>query len=390
MERSVLIGIATLRWLAWVWMATVAVLARRSMDRPALAVVLIAAALVVTVVATARLRRDSASVQTPGLIATELLVAGALLLADGWVYDAQHVFSPEQPLAVAWPLAGVLSAGVVWGTRAGVVTGLGFGLARAVSSTLHAPEIPPSEFDLVLGLAPPWVLSLVTTAVLFALAGGVAGYVAGLLREAEAQVRSAQAAVAASRAREEVARTLHDGVLQTLAAVERRTDDPRLARLARDTERDLRTYLFGQGPAAAGLVGTGALGDALRAAATRAETAFGVPVQVLVPDDAPALAASTIEALAGAVGEACSNAGKHAAASRIVVFVEPTADRGLFCSVRDDGTGFDPATAPQGVGLSRSIRARIEELGGTVEVDSTPGRGTEIRLTLPPQTDTAT
>ena len=55
---------------------------------------------------------------------------------------------------------------------------------------------------------------------------------------------------------------------------------------------------------------------------------------------------------------------------------------GLFVSVHDDGCGFDPATTPEGVGLSRSLRGRIAEVGGRVELTSSPGNGTEVRIHL--------
>jgi signal transduction histidine kinase len=88
------------------------------------------------------------------------------------------------------------------------------------------------------------------------------------------------------------------------------------------------------------------------------------------------------EALAGAVGEALANAAKHGRASHVVVYVEPD-DTELFVSVKDDGVGFDTAATDEGVGITRSIRGRMSEVGGRVEVDARPGRGTEVRLWAP-------
>jgi signal transduction histidine kinase len=66
----------------------------------------------------------------------------------------------------------------------------------------------------------------------------------------------------------------------------------------------------------------------------------------------------------------------------VTVFAEPI-DGSIFCSVKDDGSGFDVATVPEGVGLERSIRGRLTEAGGHVEIDARPGRGTEVRCWLP-------
>jgi len=209
--------------------------------------------------------------------------------------------------------------------------------------------------------------------VFYALGGAAAGYLARLLRRAEQEI-------SAARAREEVARTLHDGVLQTLAVVERRANDPALSRLAREQERELRDWLFGAAQPA-GVVAD--LGVALRAAAARFEDAFGGRAQVLVADDLPPLAPEVVAALTGAAGEALVNAGKHGRASKVQVYVEPDEAGGVFCSVKDDGGGFDPGTTAEGIGLSRSIRGRVGEVGGRVEVVSAPGAGTEVLLWLP-------
>jgi signal transduction histidine kinase len=379
MERSVLRGLAVFRWAAWVWMATVLVLARRALVLPWVAVGLVLAALVVTLWITLLLARDEGAVCRPRVVGSEVAVALALQVADGFVYRSPHVFQPEQPLGVAWPTAVILSAGVAFGPWIGLGVGSLVGVGRAVSSVLNVGEQGPHADLFVAGLTPQQTLSLVTTTVLFALAGGVAGYATRLVREAETRITVAERHLAEAHAREAVARELHDGVLQTLAVVERRAEDPQLARLARDQERDLRAYLFGIHVDG---VGRGALGDALRHVARRFELAFGGRVDVLVPDDLPDLGRDRIEGLAGAVGEALTNAGKHGGAQRVVVYVEPT-DEGVFCSVRDDGAGFDPRDVQEGVGLPRSIRGRIAELGGTAEIDADRGRGTEVRLTLP-------
>ena len=125
------------------------------------------------------------------------------------------------------------------------------------------------------------------------------------------------------------------------------------------------------------------VGTALRAAAARFEDSFGGRAQVLVADDLPPMRPAAVAALTGAAGEALVNAGKHGRASKVQVYVEPDDTGGVFCSVKDDGGGFDPASTVEGIGLSRSIRGRVAEVGGRVEVLSVPGEGTEVLLWLP-------
>ena len=344
-------------------MATVLLVSRDDLEHAWLALGLAILALAVTVVDTALLRTDYPALLRPGPVLAELAVGGALVLADGVAYGPDHAFSTSQSLGSVWPLAGILGAGVALGPLAGAASGIAIGLCRVGAVLLNGAAVDTGGR----------VLSLGNTVVFYALGGAAAGYLARLLRRAEAEI-------SAARAREEVARTLHDGVLQTLAVVERRAADPALSRLAREQERELRDWLFGSSQHE-GVVAD--VGTALRAAAARFEDSFGGRAQVLVADDLPPLQPAAVAALTGAAGEALVNAGKHGRASKVQVYVEPDETGGVFCSVKDDGVGFDPSSTSEGIGLARSIRGRVAEVGGRVEVVSAPGDGTEVLLWLP-------
>jgi signal transduction histidine kinase len=292
------------------------------------------------------------------VVVTEVAVACALEVGDELAYNG---VSHSQNLPSAWPLAGVMTAGIAFRARGGVLAGVAIGLGRGVGELL-GPDAW-TERDTV---------SVVSSIVLYTLAGAVAGFVTARLREAERRISLAQA-------REEIARTLHDGVLQTLAVVQRRADEPDIVRLAHEQERELREFLFGT-PGAVG--GGGDLGTRLRTAAARFEDRYGGTARVVLAPDTPTVGPATVDALAGAVGEALANAGKHGGAGTVTVYAEPL-DGELFCSVKDDGAGFDAATTPEGAGLRRSVRGRIAEVGGRVEIDARPGRGTEVRCWVP-------
>jgi len=98
----------------------------------------------------------------------------------------------------------------------------------------------------------------------------------------------------------------------------------------------------------------------------------------------PAPAVET--AIYRAVQEALNNMTKHARASEAVVRVRE--DHGsVVCSVRDDGAGFDEAAVfgrngAGGIGLL-GIRERLHPLRGTLRIDSAPGRGTDLIITIP-------
>jgi len=79
--------------------------------------------------------------------------------------------------------------------------------------------------------------------------------------------------------------------------------------------------------------------------------------------------------------EAVANAARHSGCSHAAIRLAVERGR-LALQVRDDGHGFDPAAAAAGEGLE-SMRARAVALGGELRVDSIPGQGTELTLSLP-------
>jgi signal transduction histidine kinase/phage shock protein PspC (stress-responsive transcriptional regulator) len=180
-----------------------------------------------------------------------------------------------------------------------------------------------------------------------------------------------------SQERAEVAAHVHDSVLQTLALIQKAADDPReVARLARGQERELRGWLY-KPPGDA----TGRFAAALEQAAAEVEEAHRVAVELVVVGD------RAIDARGGAIvaaaREAMVNAAKHSGVDRVQVYAEVEQDR-LVVFVRDRGAGFDPAAVPADrFGLAQSVIGRMERNGGTAEVRSTPGEGTEVRLEAP-------
>jgi signal transduction histidine kinase len=88
----------------------------------------------------------------------------------------------------------------------------------------------------------------------------------------------------------------------------------------------------------------------------------------------------TTDALLHIGREAVTNAVKHAAPTRVEV--ELARDDEWRLTVRDDGTGFDPARVPAGFGLE-SLRRTAAGLGGSFEIRSELGEGTRIEVSLP-------
>ncbi len=386
LERGVFTALAAVRWVLWLWMVVIIayeIINRRGavvdpqqdlrlqelqLAHPGWAIGLVTAAGLFTIWAAAMTKINPSVIKRAQPVVIELIIAGALLAFGEVIYGTTR---HTQTLANAWPLVGALMTGAVFGKRWGVAAGVWLGATAYLQVPLpHGKE----------GL---WSASIVSSMALYCAAGWGAGYLMNRLRIAEQTIASA-------RAREEVARTLHDGVLQTLAVIQRRSDDSGLASMAREQELELRSFLTGA------TTEPDTLPAALRHAAQRHEKQSDAKVQVVVAEELPTVSSDTIAAMSGAVREALTNATKHGNASSITIYAEPDYDNDrdatdVFCSIKDDGEGFDVDTATESIGVSRSIKGRLADIGGTAEISSRIGRGTEVRLwSTSPNTPTGT
>jgi signal transduction histidine kinase/phage shock protein PspC (stress-responsive transcriptional regulator) len=177
--------------------------------------------------------------------------------------------------------------------------------------------------------------------------------------------------------RAELAAHLHDSVLQTLALIQKRAGDPReVAGLARQQERELRSWLLERPDAGEGA----SVAAALERVAAEVEELHRVPIEVVTVGDGPLN--GRLEALVQAAREAMTNAAKFASSERVDLYAEVEPDR-VEVFVRDRGVGFDPdAIPPDRRGVRDSIIGRMERHNGRAAVHSRPGEGTEIELVM--------
>lgn len=387
LQRRMQLALGALRGVTLTWSAVVCAIDAESgvLERPTSAAVLLTVLAAWSVVWTVGVGRRDRLVSGATGIAADVALACVAIAADHWVYSGTH----PQSFASAWPVVAVVATGVGAGAWTGFAGGAAVGLANVLGTSVFGA-----------GMDGAW-LSSWGSLVLFAASGWVGGWVAERLRT------TAQAA-AEAQARAEVARTLHDGVLQTLAVIQRRSDDVELVALAREQDAELRAFLRGEPTAGtAGTAGTAApSGDALadahvpdaaevtgaacatdvaarlRSELARVARAQQVDVQIVVIDAGNAKGAAA-DALVGATAEAVVNAAKHARVQHVWVSVDRRLPSGTTVVVHDEGVGFDQSSTPEGTGLTTSVRERLTSVDGGVRLTSTPGKGTDVTMWAP-------
>jgi signal transduction histidine kinase len=303
------------------------------------------------------------------VVATVLVTVGLLLLVQGLGLGFDPSVSLPLVLVglgllVTWHRFGVET--LISGREAAARIALGLVLAGFGIAGLIALNVD---------LAAARDAALLTAAVVGGLALVAAPAIAGLVRDLVAERRER----IRSEERARVAAHLHDSVLQTLALIQRSGGDPtRAAALARRQERELRAWLYGADRDRR----AGTVRAVLEDVCAEVEQLHGIPVELVVVGGGAPAGSRVVEAM-GAVREAVVNAATHAETGRIDVYAETGPD-GLSVFVRDTGRGFaHEAVPPDRAGLRESVVGRMERLGGTAAVTSSPGEGTEVELRLP-------
>jgi signal transduction histidine kinase len=222
--------------------------------------------------------------------------------------------------------------------------------------------------------SPRAAIERLSSLVSYLILAGTVGWAVHVIYRTDEARRLAEEARARAEEHGRVATHLHDSVLQTLALIQREPDAPnRVVTLARSQERELRDWLYGT----AGLE-AGGLVEAVRNIAAEIEDTYGVSIEVVAVGDTDG--DLRVEGLLGAAREAMINAAKHSGDAAISVYVEVDPER-LRLFVRDRGVGFEPSAVPSDRrGLKDSIQGRLAALGGTAEIRSSSGQGTEVRL----------
>ncbi|WP_149179366.1 MacS family sensor histidine kinase [Streptomyces sp. TRM49041] len=299
--------------------------------------------------------------------------------------DAQAQLQDGPTLPTIWTAGAVLAYAIKGGWR----------WAAAASSLVAAANIvergEPSR-DTLHNVLLVWVASIAI------------GYVVEVARASERTLARALEIEAATRERERLARDIHDSVLQVLAMVQRRGtalggEAAELGRMAGEQEVALRSLVAGGLSRPSHVSEDESQGAVVRMVDEPEEDGQHDLRTLLTPHagsrvtfaepGAPVLLPRPAAAeLAAAVGAALDNVRRHAGPdARAWILVEDWPDE-VVVTVRDDGPGIPEGRLAQAesegrLGVAQSIRGRLRDLGGTADLVSVPGQGTEVELKVP-------
>ncbi|WP_427922989.1 MacS family sensor histidine kinase [Streptomyces sp. cg40] len=355
-------------------------------DRPGIAIAFYVVLFVWTFATLPRVQ--SAVACTKRFLAADLAIALTGIVLTPVAADAHHIDSGGPTLPSIWTAGSVLAYAIKGGWRWAA-----FASTPVAAANLIERGSPAR--DTVHNVVLVWVASIAI------------GYVVEVARASERTLARALEIEATTRERERLARDIHDGVLQVLAMVQRRGavlggEAGELGRMAGEQEIALRTLVSGGLVPVSRVSLDAAEGAVVRAVEEESDEVDDGPVDLrslLAPyaaakvsfaePGAPVpLPAPAAKELAAAVGAALDNVRRHAGAdARAWILVEDEPGE-VVVTVRDDGPGIPEGRLAQAegegrLGVALSIRGRLRDLGGSAELVSIPGQGTEVELKVP-------
>lgn len=388
-RKSVWLGILAYRWATLAWMTALVAFTGDEFRNMTLAWVSIA--VTVAWCAWFSLNRgwERASLRWVDLaLSAFLLLISGIVMAEGSVVGDGPVRTPF--FATAYPVTAAMTIAAAGGLRAGLLAGTALSICLILSRPLNGTPI--------------WELSLDEAveagngAAYYLAASGTVGFISKMLTRSASELRAAneealrqRERVARLAERESLARKIHDSVLQALALVNKRgkelaaspsisgSDVRTLAEMAAEQEQALRALI--QAEPAEPPAGKVSLRTVLEA------SAFGIsgPPVTIACVGTIWLAAHQVDELSAAIRQALGNAAHHSHGSKVTVFADSDG-RETVVSIRDDGVGFDfneDRLRDEGkLGVLKSMRGRIEDLGGTMRIHTAPGKGTEVEFRL--------
>jgi len=319
-----------------------------------------------------------------GFLALEVVVVGVLIQRLGgveWIGLVFFLFTVMYANFFLSREAGYVVTGLAVGSYA-LIAGLEYAGVLPHQALFHPPGPPHRHL--------PYVVTTVVVGVgLYATLAFTVRAFAGiyerqrreLVRRERALSRlSARLLSTREEERRQLAGRLHDELGQTLAAARwalaagsHKEADQLLGQaveLVRDLARELRPPLLDE-------LG---LEPALRHLADRFSAAAGLEVTFEVRLPEKRLPRKVETALFRVVQEALENVRRHAGARRVEVRLAVEGGK-LVGEVRDDGRGFEPG-GPEGLGLP-GLREWMGAVGGGLEIESAPSRGTRVRFWVP-------
>lgn len=308
------------------------------------------------------------------VVGIELVLACSAVMSTVLVDTPEVIAGGARTLPGFWPAAAVVGWAVLKGWRAGMLAAFFVGVADILE----------------VGVATERTINNI---VILVLLGGCIGYCANLIRDGHAALKDAMRVQAEVRERDRLARTVHDGVLQTLSFIHRRGVDlggeaAELGSMAADQERRLRALVSDvsgidrtPGPSL-----DAAVGGEVDLRVVLGRYADGA-VSIVPPAEPVLMARRVADELEAAVRAALDNVRRHAGVdAQAWVLIEDQGSE-VTVTIRDNGVGVPAgrlaeAAAGGRMGVARSIRGRMDDLGGTAVIDSRPGSGTCLELTV--------